>query len=321
VRLLVTGGAGYIGSVVTSQLLRAGHQVVVLDDLSTGHLDAVPEGAQWVQGRIQDARDVLMGNNFDGALHFAAKSLVQESQRRPDLYWDNNVCGTLALLAAMRDAGVPRMVFSSTAAAYGEPDVTPITEDVPAVPINPYGQSKLAVDYMLAGTCRAYGLAAASLRYFNVGGALGRHGERHEPETHLIPNLLAVPAGRRPSVDIYGTDYPTPDGTAVRDYLHVVDLGEAHLAALQAVQPSRHYVVNLGTGAGYSVQEVLDACREVTGHPIPAVERDRRPGDPPTLVASNIRAREVLGWTPRLDLHRLVADAWAFLRDGTAPTP
>jgi len=318
VRLLVTGGAGYIGSVVTSQLLRAGHQVVVLDDLSTGHADAVPEGARRVQGRIQDAGNVLMGNNFDGVLHFAAKSLVEQSRRRPDLYWDNNVCGTLALLAAMRDAGVPRMVFSSSAATYGEPDVSPITEEVPAVPINPYGQSKLAVDYMLAGTCRAYGLAAASLRYFNVGGALGRHGERHEPETHLIPNLLAVPAGRRPSVDIYGTDYPTADGTAVRDYLHVVDLGEAHLAALHAVQPGQHEVVNLGTGVGYSVQEVLDACRQVTGHPIPAVERDRRPGDPPTLVASNIRARELLGWTPRRDLHRLVADAWAFLRDGTA---
>jgi UDP-glucose 4-epimerase len=216
--LLVTGEAGYIGSVVTSQLLRAGHQVVVLDDLSTGHADAVPEGARRVQGRIQDAGNVLVGNNFDGVLHFAAKSLVEQSQRRPDLYWDNNVCGTLALLAAMRDAGVPRMVFSSSAATYGEPDVSPITEEVPAVPINPYRQSKLAVDYMLAGTCRAYGLAAAGLRYFNVGGALGRHGERHEPETHLIPNLLAVPAGRRPSVDVYGTDYPTPDGTAVRDY-------------------------------------------------------------------------------------------------------
>jgi len=230
----VTGGAGYIGSVVTSQLLAAGHQVVVLDDLSTGHADAVPEGAQWVQGRIQDAGGVLMGSSFDGALHFAAKSVVEESPRQPDLYWDNNVCGTLALLAAMRDAGVPRMVFCSTAATYGEPDVTPITEDVPAVPINPYGQSKLAVDYMLARTCGAYGLAAASLRYFNVGGAPGRYGERHQPETHLIPNLLAVPPGRRPSVEVYGTDYPTPDGTAVRDYLHVVDLGEAHLAALQA---------------------------------------------------------------------------------------
>ena len=203
------------------------------------------------------------------------------------------------------------MVFSSTAATYGEPDVSRITEGVPAVPMNPYGQSKLAVDYMLGGTCRAYGLAAASLRYFNVGGALRRHGERHEPETHLIPNLLAVPAGRRASVDLYGTDYPTPDGTAVRDYLHVVDLGEAHLAALRAVQPGQHLVVNLGTGVGYSVQEVLDACRQVTGHLIPTVERDRRPGDPPTLVASNIRARELLGRRE----HVVLTD-----RDPTAPS-
>ena len=317
-RLLVTGGAGYIGAVVAAQLVRAGHDVVVLDDLSTGHDDNVPDGATFVRRRIQDAADVLGAGGFDGVLHFAARSLVAESVAHPERYWDNNVTGTLSLLAAMREAGVRRMVFSSTAATYGEPTVSPITEDVPAVPINPYGQSKLAVDHALTGEAAAHGLAAASLRYFNVGGSYGPHGERHDPETHLIPNLLAVPAGRRDSADVFGTDYPTPDGTAVRDYLHVSDLARAHLLALETVEPGRHDVVNLGTGTGYSVRQVVEACREVTGHPVPVVERDRRPGDPPTLVASNARARERLGWVPELGLDRMVADAWSFLREGTA---
>ena len=318
-RLLVTGGAGYIGAVVAAQLLDAGHEVVVLDDLSTGHEDNVPDRATRVHGRIQDAARVLDGAGFDGVLHFAAKSLVAESVARPERYWDNNVCGTLALLTAMRGAGVRRLVFSSTAAAYGEPSISPITEDVPAVPINPYGQSKLAVDHMLTGEAAAHGLAAASLRYFNVGGAYGRHGERHDPETHLIPNLLAVPAGRRDSADVFGTDYPTPDGTAVRDYLHVVDLSAAHLLALDTVTPGRHDVVNLGTGTGYTVHQVLDACRTVSGHPVPVVERGRRPGDPTTLVASNARARELLGWVPGRGLEDIVTDAWAFVRTGEAP--
>jgi UDP-glucose 4-epimerase len=318
VRLLVTGGAGYIGAVVAAQLVESGHEVVVLDDLSTGHEGNVPDGARLVRGRIQYAGRVLGGAGFDSVLHFAAKSLVAESVAHPERYWDNNVTGTLALLTAMRDAGVRRFVFSSTAATYGEPSVSPITEEVPAVPINPYGQSKLAVDHMLTGESAAHGLAAASLRYFNVGGAYGRHGERHDPETHLIPNLLAVPAGRRESADVFGTDYPTSDGTAVRDYLHVVDLSAAHLLALDAVAPGRHDVVNLGTGTGYTVRQVLDACREVTGHPVPVVERDRRPGDPTTLVASNARARELLGWVPERGLERIVSDAWAFVRTGEA---
>jgi UDP-glucose 4-epimerase len=258
--------------------------VVVLDNRSTGHLDAVSEGVQWVQGRIREAGDALMGDSFDGVLHLAAKSLVEESRRRLDLHWDNNVCGTLALLAAIRDGGMPRMVFSSTAATYGEPGVTPITEDVPAVATNPYGQSKLAVDCMLARTCRAYGLAAASLRYFNPGGAIERHGERHEPETHLIPNLLAVPTGDVPAST--STALTTRHLMAQRSGTTCTSSTWAkRRAALQAVRPGQHYVASLGTGAGYSAQGVLDACREVAGHPIPAVERDRRPGDPLTLVA------------------------------------
>ena len=313
-RLLVTGGAGYIGSIVAATLLASDHEVVVLDDLSTGHRDAVPDGATLVESGVSEAGAVLDGKGFDAVLHFAAKSLVAESVAHPELYWSANVVGSLHLLRAMREAGVPRLVFSSTAATYGTPTESPITENTPAVPESPYGQSKLAVDHMIAGEARAHGLAAASLRYFNVGGSSGGLGERHDPETHLIPNVLAVPAGRRGSVDVFGTDYATPDGTAIRDYLHVEDLTDAHLLALEAAVPGEHTVLNLGTGTGYSVREVVDACRRVTGHPVPHVDRDRRPGDPPTLVASAERAKAELGWTPRHDLERIVADAWAFVR-------
>lgn len=312
VRLLVTGGAGYIGSVVTAQLLDAGHEVAVLDDLSTGHRDAVPAGARFVQGRVHDAAaGVLGGGGFDGVLHFAARSLVAESVRDPYPYWENNLVGTMQLLVAAREARVPRLVFSSTAATYGAPAVSPITEDTPAQPINPYGHSKLAVDHLLAGWAHAHGLAATSLRYFNVGGAHAGLGERHAVETHLIPNVLAVPLGQRDAVQVLGTDYPTRDGTAVRDYLHVADLGRAHLLALLAATPG-HRIYNLGSGTGYTVREVLEACRRVTGHPIPAVDRPRRPGDPPILVASSERIAAELGWKPEFDLDRTVADAWAF---------
>jgi UDP-glucose 4-epimerase len=311
VKLLVTGGAGYIGSVVAAQLLGAGHEVVVLDDLSTGHRDGVPDGAALVPGRIHDAADVL-DESFDGVLHFAAKALVAESVERPELYWDNNVVGTLALLAAIRAAGVPRLVFSSTAATYGVPERVPIREDDPTSPINPYGQSKLAVDMAIAGWAEAYGLAAVSLRYFNVGGAYGSLGERHDPETHLIPNVLQVAAGHRDAVQVFGTDYDTRDGTCVRDYLHVVDLGQAHLLALEGAAMGEHRVYNLGTGTGYTVREVVDACRRVTGTPMPTVDRPRRPGDPPALVASSERIGADLGWKPGFDLDRIVADAWAF---------
>ncbi|GAB49039.1 UDP-glucose 4-epimerase GalE [Mobilicoccus pelagius] len=313
-KLVVTGGAGYIGSVVTSQLLEAGHDVVVVDDLSTGHADAVPEGARLEICRIHDAHDLLARGRFDGLLHFAAKSLVGESVERPEIYWENNVVGSFALFDAVRAAGIPRVVFSSTAAVYGEPEVSPITEDATPSPINPYGHSKLAVDMLLTGYAKAYGIGATSLRYFNVGGARGRFGERHTVETHLIPNVLKVPAGQRESVSIFGDDYDTPDGTAVRDYLHVVDLGRAHLLALETSEAGTHRVFNLGSGTGYSVKEVVDACREVTGHPVPATVKPRRAGDPTTLVASSERAAHQLGWRPELSLHDIVADAWAFMQ-------
>lgn len=308
----MTGGAGYIGSVVATQLLQAGHDVVVLDNLDTGHADAVPDGAAFVHGSIDDADDVL-ADGIEAVLHFAAKSLVGESVAAPERYWRNNVVGSLALLDSMRRTGVGRIVFSSTAATYGEPTTSPITEDVPAAPINPYGQSKLAVDHMLSGEASAHGLAAVSLRYFNVGGAYGGRGERHSPETHLIPNVLAVATGDRESVAIFGTDYPTRDGTAVRDYLHVEDLGRAHLLALEKAVPGEHLIANLGTGSGYTVREVVQTCRDVSGHAIPAVEQARRPGDPPTLVASARRAEQALGWRTEHDLTRIVADAWAFM--------
>jgi UDP-glucose 4-epimerase len=236
---------------------------------------------------------------------------VAESVAEPYRYWENNVVGALHLLAAMREAGVPRLVFSSTCATYGAPAGMPITEDTPTQPINPYGQSKLAVDHLLTGWAQACGLAAVSLRYFNVGGAHAGLGERHHPETHLIPNVLAVPLGQRAEVEVYGTDYPTRDGTAVRDYLHVADLGRAHLLALAAAAPG-HRIYNLGTGTGYTVREVIDACRRVTGRPMPATDRPRRPGDPPALVAASDRITAALGWKPELDLDRIVADAWAF---------
>lgn len=308
-KVLVTGGAGYIGSVVATQLLEAGHEVTVLDNLTTGADVAVPEEAKFVQGDIKDAASVLDGGGFDAVMHFAAKSQVAESVAKPELYWDNNVSGTLALLAAMRAAGVRRIVFSSTAATYGVAGDGPITEDTPAVPINPYGQSKVAVDYALQGEAAAHGIAAISLRYFNVGGSYSGRGERHDPETHLIPNVLAVAAGRSPSVDVYGTDYPTADGTAIRDYLHVADLGEAHLLALAAAKPGEHRVYNLGSGTGYSVMQIVETARAVTGHPIPVNVLPRRAGDPPVLVASSSRIDAELNWRPVRDLEQIVSDA------------
>ncbi|GGK76846.1 UDP-glucose 4-epimerase GalE [Sphaerisporangium melleum] len=315
-KLLVTGGAGYIGSAVAAQLVEAGHEVTVLDDLSTGHADAVPAGAAFVRAGITEAGGVL-DPSFDGVLHFAARSLVGESVEKPSLYWSNNLGGTLALLEAMRAHGVRRVVFSSTAATYGEPERTPITETDPTRPTNPYGASKLAVDTALTAFAGLHGLGAVSLRYFNVAGAYtgadGRvYAERHAVETHLIPNVLAVALGRREAVSVFGTDYPTPDGTCVRDYIHIDDLARAHLLALDACRPGEHKIYNLGSGTGFSVQEVISVCREVTGHPIPAVVGERRPGDPAVLVASSERIQRELGWkAEHADLRRIVADAWA----------
>ncbi len=340
-KYLVTGGAGYVGSVVTAHLLEAGHAVTVLDDLSTGFREAVPEGAEFVEGRIQDAARWLTadggrGAGFDGVLHFAAHSQVGESVQDPEKYWRNNVGGTIELLGAMRQAGVRRLVFSSTAATYGEPDVSPIPEDAAEAPTNPYGASKLAVDRMIGSHCRAYGLSAVSLRYFNVAGAYGGFGERHDPESHLIPLVLQVAQGRREAVSVFGDDYPTPDGTCVRDYIHVADLAEAHLLAMDAmtvadgeaqttggaedaapyrVGTGEHLICNLGNGNGFSVREVVETVRKVTGHDVPETAGPRRDGDPATLVASARRAAERLGWHPsRTDLARIVQDAWDFAR-------
>jgi UDP-glucose 4-epimerase len=311
-RVLVAGGAGYIGSVVTRLLLAEGHRVTVLDDLSTGHADAVPDGAELVRADIADAAVILGREPFDGVLHFAAKSLVGESVRDPAKYWRTNVCGTRALLDAVAEHGVPRLVFSSTAATYGEPDALPITEDSRTTPTNPYGASKLSVDMMLTGECAATGLAAVSLRYFNVAGAAWGAGERHGTETHLIPLALDAVAGRRGPLTIFGEDWPTDDGTPIRDYIHVADLARAHVLALTAARPGTHLICNLGSGEGYSVRQVLDTIAEVTGSPVPATVGQRRAGDPARLIASNARAREVLGWRPERTLADMVRDAWDF---------
>lgn len=318
-KILVTGGAGFIGSVVAARLLEAGHAVTVLDDLSTGFRDAVPEGATFVQGGIHQAHETL-DSSYSAVVHLAAFAEVAESVRVPERYWWNNTLGTYALLEAMRRKGVRTLVFSSTCAVYGQPRQSPITESTPTAPINPYGASKLAADHMIGGECRAHGLAAVSLRYFNVAGAYGRFGERHDPESHLIPLALQVARGRRQRISVYGNDYPTADGTCVRDYVHVLDLADAHLRALEAASPGRHLICNLGNGEGYSVRQVIEAVREVTGHPVPVADEDRRAGDPAVLVASAGRARTELGWKPqRTSLPRMVHDAWAFSRHGGRP--
>ncbi len=316
-KLLVTGGAGYIGSVVAALLGALGHDVVILDDLSTGHRDAVPPAARFVPGTVRDDAAAVLASGVDAVLHFAAKSLVGESMANPALYWDNNLGGTLALLESMRRTQTPRIVFSSTAATYGEPESVPITETAPTRPTSPYGASKLAVDTALAEHARMHGIGAVSLRYFNVAGAFtdsdGRwYGERHAPETHLIPNILAIAAGADRRVQLFGDDYPTPDGTCVRDYIHVTDLAQAHLLALGACTPGRHQIYNLGIGSGFSNREVLDMCREVTGQGLPATIGPRRPGDPAALVASADRIKADLGWQPERQLRSMVADAWAF---------
>ena len=314
-RVLVTGGAGYIGSVVTAALLEGGHEVTVLDDLSTGHEDAVPEGATFVRASLHDSAPVLAEVRPEAVLHFAAKSLVGQSQESPELYWENNVGGSLALLEAMRAADCRRIVFSSTAATYGEPEQVPILETAPTRPTNTYGASKLAVDAMLTSYAVAYDVAAVSLRYFNVGGAAYGRGERHATETHLIPIALQVAAGTREALTVYGQDYPTPDGTCIRDYVHVTDLAAAHLLALPAPAPGEHRVYNLGSGSGFSVQEMVDAVRTVTGHPLPVVVGPRRAGDPARLVASSERIHADLGWAPvHTALTEIVADAWQFAR-------
>src|ERR1700712_3305380 len=314
-RVLVTGGAGYIGSVVTAALLDGGHEVTVLDALSTGHEDAVPEGATFVRAALQDSAPVLADVRPEAVLHFAAKSLVGQSQESPEIYWANNVGGTLALLEAMRAADCRRIVFSSTAATYGEPEQVPVREDAPPRPTNTYGATKLAVDTMLTSYAVAHSFAAVSLRYFNVGGAAYGRGERHATETHLIPIALQVAAGTREALTVYGEDYPTPDGTCIRDYVHVKDLAAAHLLALPAPAPGEHRIYNLGSGSGFSLQEMGAAGRTGTGHSLPVVVGPRRAGDPARLVASSELIHADLGWAPEhTELTEIVADAWEFTR-------
>lgn len=318
-KCLVVGGAGYVGSVVVRALLAEDHDVVVLDDCSTGHAGSVPDGVELVHADLTEAAQVFGEHDIDAVLHFAAKSLVGESTVNPSLYWRTNVCGSRALLDAITAAGVPRLVFSSTAAVYGEPDAVPISEDAPTRPTSPYGASKLAVDMMITGECAASPtLGAVSLRYFNVAGAAYGAGERHRTETHLIPLALGAVTGDRPPLTVFGDDWPTPDGTPIRDYVHVADLARAHLLALAAATPGTHRVCNLGNGDGYSVREVLSAVERVTDRSVPMSVGPRRAGDPARLVASADRARIELGWEPVLGLEDMVRDAWEFVASSTS---
>ena len=315
-KLLVTGGAGYVGSVCAQVLLEEGHEVVVVDDLSTGNADAVPAGARFVHDDMVAAAPGLLGDgSFDGVLHFAAKSLVGESVVAPELYWYGNVVKTLELLEAIRASGTPRLVFSSTASTYGEPESVPITEDAPTRPTNAYGATKLAIDHAITSYATAHGLAATSLRYFNVAGAYAGLGERHATETHLIPLVLQVALGVREEISVFGDDWPTPDGTCIRDYIHVRDLADAHVLALATAQPGAHGIYNLGNGTGFSVREVIACCERVTGGPIAARDVERRAGDPAVLIASSEKAITELGWRPRhTSIDEIVADAWEFTR-------
>jgi UDP-glucose 4-epimerase len=325
-RVLVTGGAGYVGSVSVEALIHAGHDVVVLDDLSTGNRGSVVPEARFVHGSCADREAVLAllaDEPVDAVLHCAARSLVGESITDPALYYRQNVVGGVALLEALREAGVRRLVFSSSAAVYGNPASVPISEDAPLAPVNPYGETKRAFEGALGWYASAYGLCSVSLRYFNVAGASARNGEVHHPETHLIPNVLAAVEGHG-TLTIFGTDYPTPDGTCVRDYIHVEDLAEAHLLALEATAPgdartstgtggAAARAFNLGNGSGFSNREVVAAVEAATGRPVPHAYGPRRAGDPPVLVADARQARAVLGWEPRhRDLAGIVATAWAW---------
>ncbi|MFY0533607.1 UDP-glucose 4-epimerase GalE [Nannocystis pusilla] len=316
-RVLVTGGAGYIGSVVVEELLAAGHEVAVIDNLSKGHADAVPRGRDGPRrpARRRPLRRLLRHARVEAVVHMAADSLVGESVQSPAKYYENNVVAGLGLLDAMVEIGVHRLVFSSTAAVYGEPETQPIDETAPTRPTNPYGETKLALERALAWYERAYGLRSASLRYFNAAGASARCGESHDPETHLIPLVLQVALGRAPYVTLYGDDYPTPDGTCVRDYIHVVDLARAHVLALSGLDRGS-CIYNLGCGgAGYSVRQVVDTARAVTGAAIPVRLGARRAGDPAVLVASSARIQHDLGWQPRLGaLATIVESAWTWLR-------
>lgn len=312
-RILVTGGAGYVGGTVAQMLLDEGHQVVVYDNLCHGHRSLVPERAEFIEGELADRAGLekLLHNNIDGVMHFAALIEAGESMQRPEIYFRNNSASTLSLLEAMLATGVNRLVFSSTAAVYGEPESTPIREDAALKPTNTYGESKLLVERMLTWLNRIHGFRYASLRYFNVAGAIAERGEAHEPESHLIPLILDVALGRRANIKIYGQDYPTKDGTCVRDYIHVEDLARAHMLAFNALKERDHVIYNLGNGVGFTVREVIESARRVTGHAIPVIEEPRRAGDPAVLIASSEKIAKELGWKPKYtELDAIVKSAW-----------
>jgi UDP-glucose 4-epimerase len=318
-KILVTGGAGYIGGTVAEELLQAGHSVVIYDNLCHGHRSMLPAAATFIEGDLADRElllNTLADGSFDGVLHFAALIEAGESMQKPEIYFRNNSATTLTLLETMLATGVKRLVFSSTAALYGEPESTPIREDAPLRPTNAYGESKLLVEQMLRWFYQIHGFSYASLRYFNVAGAVPGRGEAHEPESHLIPLILDVALGRRNSIKIFGQDYPTPDGTAIRDYIHVQDLARAHLLALDALagkaEPQR-LIYNIGNGVGFSVREIVEAVRRVTGQPIPVIEEPRRPGDPAVLIASSEKITAELGWQPNYsDIDSIVESAWVW---------
>ena len=316
-RILVLGGAGYIGSHTALELVKAGNEVVIADNLVTGYRKAIPEGAKFYEGDLRDSDfldNLFHQEKIDAVIHFAAYSLVGESVTNPLKYYDNNLYGTKVLLEAMVKNNVGKIVFSSTAATYGEPENIPILENDRTCPTNPYGETKLAMEKMFKWTAEAHGLRYVSLRYFNACGAdeSGTIGEAHNPESHLIPLILQVPNGKRETISIYGTDYDTPDGTCIRDYIHVTDLAQAHILAVQYLNNGGESdIFNLGNGVGYSVREVIETARKVTGHPIPATETSRRAGDPARLVASSEKAKKILGWKPVHDsLEEIIASAW-----------
>mgnify|MGYP003336644073 CR=1 FL=1 len=314
-KVFVTGGAGYIGSICVEELLNAGHKVTVFDNLSEGHRAAVDKRAQFIEGDLAD-RPVLFKTleqvRPEAVMHFAANALVPESMTNPSKYFRNNVGNGINLLEACIQGGVQKFVFSSTCAIFGVPKKVPISEDLPKEPVNPYGESKLMFEKILHWYERQHGLQYVCLRYFNAAGATAYFGEHHWQETHLIPNVLKVALGQKPAVEIYGTDYPTPDGTCVRDYVHIVDLAQAHMLALKH---DKSDVFNLGSGDGYSVKQVVEAARKITGNPIPALEKPRRPGDPPKLVGDSKKIRSVLGWQPRYDsIEEIIQSAWDWHR-------
>lgn len=313
-KIMVTGGAGYIGGTVSRLLLQAGHEVSIYDNLCHSRKTALPPNARFIEGSLADRpllEKTLRDEHFDGIMHFAALIEAGESMRCPELYFRNNTAGTLSLLESMLATGHDRLVFSSTAACYGEPETTPIVEDARLLPTNPYGESKLLSERMMRWINEAHGLRVAALRYFNVAGAIAGYGEAHEPESHLIPLLLDVALGRRPNMKIFGNDYPTIDGTCVRDYIHVEDLAQAHLLALHALDQHSSLIYNIGNGEGFSVLQVVESVRRITGHPIPVELCPRRPGDPAVLVASSSAIQRDLGWKPQLSsLDQIVASAW-----------